>query len=285
MERDLSEKHRYNSKNESLVKPLNFLERAFLRAYAFGGQLRNPIDYGLSLRGNARLWHVTSDISKGQAGTTSLAIERRETFPNYTTLAIGTENIPEQQPFMVASNHYNRGPEKGEWQTPAIAQILDDLLNNSCRFRVIVSTDKELWKPLHIIPGAKNIYKKIVNHVYSNAASTFDFLQVGQGREIIKILKDKTDVLGVFPTEAEFKVTQGKKEAGDLFEKGGRYGWTILPVGAYHDRKRKVFIVNIGKPIICKKDPNDQKSEQKTVNTVMEKVAALLPPEMRGIYG
>lgn len=289
LERKPTQQSGETKKPEEKIKPLSPLNRFFLFAYAMGGQLRNPFDYMLTPKGNARLIKLTGIIAKGEPGLTSLAEERNLLLPNYQTIATGMEHIPEKGPVVIATNHYNKGPEKGEWETFAIARFLADIFpQDTRRFRVIVQKDKNLWKPLCSLPyfGKKldNFYKRAVDDVYSHAARVFDFVEMDKSRRanglrLNKVFKEENAIICVFPTEAEYKLSQGKEEAGALFKIAGKRGWLILPVAAYHIKEHNIFIIHVGKPI----NPDDASSNQEAASLVMEQIAELAPTQMKRV--
>ena len=124
----------------------------------------------------------------------------------------------------------------------------------------------------------------MIEHALYNAAVTLDFIPEDQPLEALETLKSG-NIVGVFPTaNAEFSLTKGLAKAGRLLEVATRYDAPTVPIGVYHVRKEKCFIINIGKPLWCKPDLKNPNSHQKTVDNVMSNIASLLPPQMRGVY-
>lgn len=263
--------------------PLNIPERLSLYTYLLWVQVRNPSDYAIGVKSNVMLFGILNDIAHGKPQSRSIREERR-LFSFYTTHATGTENIPQNGPFIFAANHYNRGPLRGIWEATAITDVLARNIPNGFdyRSRLIIDSKKDSTGLFGETP--KRIGSQMIKHALYNAAVTLDFIPEDKPLQAMKTLKSG-NIVGVFPTSnAEFSLSRGLAKAGKLFEIATTYNAPILPVGVYHLRKEKHFIINIGKPLWCKPDLKNPISHQKTVDNVMSSIASLLPLQMRGVY-
>lgn len=263
--------------------PLNTPERLGLYAYLLWLQVRNPSDYAIGVKSNLIIFGLINDIAQGKPQSRSIREERR-LFPSYTTYATGTENIPQKAPFIFAANHYNKGPLRGIWETAAIADILARNMPNGFDYRSRLIIDSKKDSTGLFGEKSKSIANQMIEHVLYNAAVTLDLIPEDQPLEALETLKSG-NIVGVFPTgNAEFSLTKGLAKTGRLFEVATRYGAPTIPIGVYHAKKEKSFIINIGKPLWCKPNLKNPNSHQETVDNVMSNIASLLPPQMRGAY-
>lgn len=273
---------------KSQTKPLDPLERIGLFGYAILCQF--PPKYRIPLSAVKAAFALALDVSQGKVASQSPVELRHKIFSNYETVAKGVENIPQDGPFIIASNHYNEGPLRGRWQTGAIADVI---LNNipkkkKYRFRFIMD-----WKKDSTDIFGKSIadrFEKGLRHGIENIAAALDYIPLNNIREVIESVrqgKNGDSIIGIFPTgkaELAFK-TPAPKTAGNLFEIAGRYGIPIVPIGTWCDVDKKTFVINVGKAVLYRNSPEDPNSKQTTIERVMHDIALLLPLEMRGIYG
>ena len=282
MEKDTSGRH-----PESHIKPLGLVERIGLLYYV--AQAQFPPRYRIPILANRHFLNLVWDISRGKVASQAPSKLRYKVFPDYETRATGLENIPKNGSFIIASNHYSQGPLKGSWQTMAIADVvLEKMPNRNKRhFRFIMDSEKDSTGIFG--ETIRHEFQKRQSHTLHNIAATLDYLPLNKKRKVLELLHQRQEgqeIIGIFPTgKAEFTFkTPASKEAGNFFEIAGRYDIPVLHIGAWHDGRKKTFIINIGEATVYKENLNDPNSKHITAEKVMLNIASLLPPKMRGIY-
>lgn len=271
---------------ELSAEPLNLIERIGAFYYILAAQL--PLkDHRIPLSANRHFLALVLDVSRGKTAS-SLPELRHKLFPNYKTQATGLENTPEKGIFVIASNHYPEGPLKGSWQTMAIADVvLRQMPNGNRRLRFIIDSEKDSTGIFG--DAVRSQFRKAQSNTLRNIAVALDCIPLNKTKAAIELFHQKNnenEIIGIFPTgKAEFVFKTPAPEAvGSFFEIAGNYNIPVLPIGAWHDKEEKIFFINIGKPIVYKKDHKNRNSKQVTAKKVMFSIASLVPPEMRGIY-
>jgi len=186
----------------------------------------------------------------------------------------GRENIPEEGPLILVGNHFTI------WEPPMMIYAIPKPLN-------ILAAGDLTWEPT----------QAWATFIYGYIPTNREHLRPSTIREATKALK-RGEFLALFPeagmNEEALQLRRGKPGAVYL---SAMTHSRILPVGfsGYgHDKKywknfeRMPLKIRIGKPFgpfSLSKDPAQKKQQlEEYSDEIMQRVAGLIPPEMRGEY-
>lgn len=193
-------------------------------------------------------------------------------WPTYTVTWEGLENLPESGPCILASNH---------------ASNYDSTLLYS-----------ELWKRWLFFMAKMELYEGWFLRWLLHGINAFpvkrgegDIWAIGHAGRVLKAGR----VLGMFPegTRSKTGVLQtGKTGTAKL---ALHHKVPVVPVAVLNTNKianwygRVPVTVKIGQPIdlvsLAGPRPYSQHTYQELTTLLMQRIAALMPPELRGIYG
>ncbi len=187
----------------------------------------------------------------------------------------GRENVPERGPLIVAVNHLH-------WlDIPLALMALPILPGPATAFAA------EKWH--HRFPGG---------HILAALGATFvrrgapDRRALQRAMEILKA----GGIFGIAPEGTRSRVGELQPARAGIAYIASRTGAPILPMAAYGQEKvfsslrrgrRATVRVVIGKPFTLPGTPNRARGEllEGYTDTIMRRLAELLPPEYRGAYG
>ncbi len=184
----------------------------------------------------------------------------------------GAERVPRQGPLIILANHLH-------WLDPPVL-----LATMPTRVRVLAA---EKWEQRPII----NRLFKAVDAVFINRAGA----DLGALRQVEELLRQGA-TFGIAPEGTRSKtggLQQGKGGAALL---ASRTGATLIPVVAYGQERvftelrrlrRAEVVVRVGEPFTLPAPTGAGRSRQLEAMTeeIMLRIARLLPPAYRGIYG
>lgn len=250
---------------------LNRWEKVAFRLYVLGNLAKNPFEY--TVRNPDARNHMKAffnAIEEGAPGSRPLIDERWRTFKEFPTEVIGGENIP-PKPFTIAMNHYKRGRLRGNWVPSVVFEAIETCLGGSQthgRYRMVIADSK---------------FHPVFSKIMANVSRISDGIDSGSPREILSTLRDG-NVVGIFPSgKDELALHQFNPMAGKLFKLLGRRELPVLPVGTWFDKKKEMYIVNIGEPKIFTKEFQNF-SDQTVANHIGIQIAKILPENLRGYY-
>lgn len=192
----------------------------------------------------------------------------------FTRLEVhGVENIPLSGPVLLVSNHLH-------WLDPVVAVALIP------RQATMFAADK--WEP---VPVIGHLLRWSQNTIFV-ARGEVDRRALGQALQVLK----SGGMLGIAP-EGTRSPTGALQEAhsGTAYL-ASRTGAVVVPMGiagqekavkCWRTLRRPHIVALIGPSFVIPGTPNRVKGEELDAYTVeiMGRIAALLPPEYRGVYG
>lgn len=184
----------------------------------------------------------------------------------------GAERVPRSGATMYVMNHLH-------WTDPVIGFVVVN------RHGYMFAADK--WEN-HWFVGR---LLRFTQQVIFVARGEVDRRALSQALEVLK----QGHMLGIAPEGTRSKtggLQQGREGPAYL---ASRTGAVIVPVGAYGQEKceacwkrlrRPHIVVHVGEPFVLPGTPNKAKGERLIAYTdeIMRHIAALLPPEYRGVY-
>ena len=198
-------------------------------------------------------------------------------FPSVRTIVLalvrvrveGRENLPSSGPYILVSNHIN-------WKDPPLISIA---LDRSVRYMAKIQA-----------------FSYPVLGYFLRATGAFP-VRRGEGdrRAIVTALRVLAagQILGFFPEGHRSEsgaLLRGKPGVGFLASRAGDV--PLLPIamiGTKQPLPRLIFgshaVLRVGRPFrLGDLSPDERHDEQGVTDAVMRRIAALLPPEMRGAY-
>lgn len=201
----------------------------------------------------------------------------------------GLENLPESLPFVILPNHYERpsGAWVG-WGAIVISHAIARSRPGTFPIRWVMTSS---WQDCYL--GPKRIHPKYLHWILRRLSNLYgiilmpadDLEAFGRGaalREIFRALADPAGQVVAFHPEAggfETMITP-PKGMGRVLTAVDRQHVPLIPAGVFEDDSG--FQVRFGKAI----DPGSLQdlSDDEATNTVMLRIAALVPERTRGVY-
>lgn len=217
---------------------------------------------------------LTDNIINQKKVTYSSIVE--EGFLNGYPVVTGIENVPQDTPLIVASNHDRGGILRGMGNIAAVAWTIEGARQKQVRWLEAGKSDKPIL----------SYTNRIINE---SIAYTFDNISVdrpGQnfypesGRKILGELL-RGGIIGIHPEGQTDYVLKSKVDPrtaqffGDIQRFAKKHPLCVLPVAGWYSEGR--YLVNIGKPLTF------NESEPYS-DTIMFALGELVPREKQGIW-
>ena len=205
---------------------------------------------------------------------------------------VGLDHVPQDGPFIVVANHYERPGMNVWWVALLVSKLLMEH-RGGAPIRWMITDRFASYRFFGLIPLPERLMALFLRIV----ARSYELLLVARDevgprapmlREAHRTLHREGRPLGIMP-EA------GNAEAGGLglapvtAESGAALAWLsrgeapLIPVGVFDDADGRLAAV-FGEPFTLARPGRDEDTAALT-DRVMWAVAALLPPELRGVYG
>ncbi|HKZ50621.1 MAG TPA: 1-acyl-sn-glycerol-3-phosphate acyltransferase [Dehalococcoidia bacterium] len=222
-----------------------------------------------------------------------MAQDARLLFAGRPTLIENADCIPDQGPFIIVANHYQRPGLLVLWPAFLISQVAAARQRGFCRVRWVMTNE---WTHLELF-GLKIPARRFFRRAFAGVSRVYGtiLLPVAPGltaaraaalRTVLEALRAGEPV-GLFP-EGAFAprrdvLTEAKPGSGLLLLRLSSRGIPILPAGIYESGGGLVVIC--GPPFSLRPLPGSrEEQDHQARQDVMTAIGRLLPPAMWGFY-
>lgn len=280
------------------VKPLSKVAANLFKLHVLSLELRNGNESRLQHPAAIQAKNeVIRLVSEGRPESLSFIRERKEgVFCEFDVNVEGAENIPSEGPFIIISNHYNRGRLCGLNQGSVMCEVMARALPEGewLDYRFIVSAEKGLKglvkaskrTPLEIFfKMADSRYRQISKEIMTNFIAAWGCIPTGlEGTKRLLSCLENGDIIGLYPTGVdEYQLHEVDPRAGKLIDLvGNRLGdVAVLPIGYWMDLYKGTYQMRIGRPFYS----NEKRRRGLNTSDYMgAEIAKNLPLEMQGYY-
>lgn len=208
----------------------------------------------------------------------------------------GAEHIPLRGTFCLAANHYQRWGLWIGWEGGIMAAQVAARRADHHDLHLLVIGESRVGPLLGrswAVPGTAWIYRRVAALWGMVAMPVAPEAARERARALRRLLAlalprngDAGDPIGLFP-EGEQGNAGGLREAlpgmGIFFSLLGRRGVPVLPAVMFEDEQG--LVVRFGEPLLVRATERGATTDHTLATTVMQRIAALLPEDLRGVYG